>query len=262
MSARLRLVTRADDLGMNGTVNRAIAATHDEGVVRNTSVMAPAPAVADAARMLATRPDLRAGMHVCVTSEWHAPTYCPVAGAATVPTLVADDGVFLPHGNHLYERKATVAELERELEAQYGLLRSLGIRLTYLDEHMGVGWQPGWGEAIKAFAAAHDLICDRTLHDEGRLQRLPRLDDPPVDPVDQFLAQLEQVDDGTFVVIGHPAFVTAEMESCVLRRVTDPPAARGEQAGQRDGERRRFMDAKVLAYVRAREIACIGYDEV
>ena len=41
----IRLVTRADDAGLNKTVNRAIRSAANDGIVRNISLMAPAPAI-------------------------------------------------------------------------------------------------------------------------------------------------------------------------------------------------------------------------
>ena len=48
---RIRIVTRGDDSGSCHSANRAIADAFKNGLLRNASVMVPAPAFKDAAQM-------------------------------------------------------------------------------------------------------------------------------------------------------------------------------------------------------------------
>ena len=67
----IRLVTRADDAGLNLTSNKAIRASVRQGIVRNVSLLAPGPYIEHAAETLgdlAGQADF--GLHLCLTAEW------------------------------------------------------------------------------------------------------------------------------------------------------------------------------------------------
>jgi hypothetical protein len=68
--SRIRVVTRADDIGSYRSANRAAMDACDNGVLRNVSILVPAPHFDEAAEMFAPRKDLCVGLHACVTCEW------------------------------------------------------------------------------------------------------------------------------------------------------------------------------------------------
>ena len=93
--AGIRLVTRADDAGLNGAVNRAIRSAVNDGVVRNISLMAAAPAIEDAASVLGDlSKSVDYGLHVTLTAEWENPRWGPVLDGERVASAVRRDGTF------------------------------------------------------------------------------------------------------------------------------------------------------------------------
>ena len=57
--ARIRLITRGDDLGCAHSLNRAMKECYEKGVLKNCSVLAASPYIEEGARMLARLKGLR-----------------------------------------------------------------------------------------------------------------------------------------------------------------------------------------------------------
>lgn len=134
------LVVNADDLGLTLGVNNGIFDAHDRGILTSASLMANAPATANAIRRLRTRPALGIGVHLTLVDG--APTLLP----DRVPSLVQDDGRF-PRSWKLFIvacllGRVSMDEVERELTAQIERVVSEGIRPTHLDAHKHVHAYP------------------------------------------------------------------------------------------------------------------------
>jgi hypothetical protein len=231
------LVTRADDAGSSRSANRAIREACVAGLARNVSLMAPCPHIADAAAVLRDLPGVCFGMHVTLNCEWETPRWGPLSPAPSVPSLVEADGMMV------------------EVAAQLAHLRALGFRLSYLDQHMGVGWVCGLGERLSAFAAREGLIdADRVVRG---LPEAPTPASPGADQhVDDLIARLAASPPGTFLALGHPCYDDAEMAL-----VHGAGASAGEVGRDRDGQRRMFLDPRVRAAFAQHHVAAITYAE-
>jgi predicted glycoside hydrolase/deacetylase ChbG (UPF0249 family) len=134
------LVVNADDLGLTIGVNDGIFDAHDHGILTSASLLAAAPATADAIRRARGRPSLGVGVHLALVDG--TPTLPP----RPIPTLVQDDGrlrrSWKPFIVACLRGKVSLAEVELELTAQIERLRSAGIRLTHLDAHKHVHAYP------------------------------------------------------------------------------------------------------------------------
>src|SRR3954469_5001259 len=89
------LITRGDDFGSFAEANHAIIDSFKRGVLRNASIMAPAPHFEHAAQLARENPGLCVGLHLALTSEWEEVRFGPVLDAKEVPSLVEPDGTFL-----------------------------------------------------------------------------------------------------------------------------------------------------------------------
>ncbi len=124
-----------DDAGMAREANEGTIRSLEEGVVTSFSIMMPCGWVPEIAAYTRENPDVCAGLHLTLNSEWEPYRWRPVAGEA-VPSLIDPDG-------YLWSSTAQVAEhadpdeVERELRAQIGLARDLGIPISHMDTHMG-----------------------------------------------------------------------------------------------------------------------------
>lgn len=130
------LMLHADDLGMSMASNDATIATFEAGTVTSCSIMMPCSWVPQFATWLKAHPEVCAGVHLTLTSEWDPYRWGPVAGRTVVPGLVDASGYM--HDNvAAVIAHATPDEVETEIRAQIALAEKMGIRLTHIDSHMG-----------------------------------------------------------------------------------------------------------------------------
>jgi len=164
------LVVNADDLGLTVGVNNGIFDAHDRGILTSASLMASAPATADAIRRASKHSTLGIGVHLTLVDS--APMLLP----NRVPTLVQDDGRF-----HLSWRPFIVAclmgrvsmeDVERELTAQIEYITAHGITPTHLDAHKHVHLFPPVFEIAVRLAERFRIPVIRVPY-EGSLADLP-----------------------------------------------------------------------------------------
>jgi len=142
-SAPVRLIVQADDFGAAHAINVGSLRAYNEGIVRSVNVIVPAPWTPEAVALLQQNPDLDAGVHLAITSEWSNIKWRPLTNA---PTLVDARGYFfpmvwpnanLPPRSSLKENAPSLAEIERELRAQIEFAKREIPQLTYTSTHMG-----------------------------------------------------------------------------------------------------------------------------
>jgi chitin disaccharide deacetylase len=253
----VRLVTRADDAGMHAVANHAIADTITHGIVRNVSLMAPAPAIRNAYQELASLDaEVDFGLHLTLTCEWTNLRWKPVHEQSGA-TLTRDDGTMHYSVAELQEANPDSQAILAEVEAQYELLVNLGFKLTYLDEHMGVGSIPGLAERLSRFASDRSLIYDRALKASGRLAPFPAWDGPGEHPGTELADQLSTMADGTYLLVGHPLNKDEALLSVQTRN-----QAPGEMVQQRNRQRRMFMDIEIVDYCEKVGIELYRYSRV
>lgn len=139
--APARLLIRCDDIGMCQSVNAAFRRVAETGIPVSASVMFACPWYRDAVQMLEGYPNVSVGVHLVLNAEWRNYRWGPVAGAAAVPSLVDADGTFFPSRALLFANTPRTEEVERELRAQIERARASGLRIDYLDTHMGAAVQ-------------------------------------------------------------------------------------------------------------------------
>lgn len=130
------LLIRADDIGMNHTVNTALREFIRTGVPFSASVMVPCPWFAEAATILRDNPQVGVGIHLTLNSEWADYRWGPVLGASAVPSLVDDSGYFFHTGAELLANGMDLGEVKAELRAQIRRALHAGLDVDYLDYHM------------------------------------------------------------------------------------------------------------------------------
>jgi predicted glycoside hydrolase/deacetylase ChbG (UPF0249 family) len=169
---RIRLITRGDDCGSNHTANVAIREAFQGGILRNTSIMVPCPAVEEAAEMLAGERGLCCGLHCTITAEWDRVRWVPVLPADRVPSIVDAQGHFFQTTRALHENGPQLSEIMAELQAQLDRARGLGFDIRYADQHMGFHW------VVDGLDEAFDDWCEQKGMGNSRRygQRLPPID--------------------------------------------------------------------------------------
>ena len=251
----IRLLTRGDDLGAFQAGNRAIVDAFQHGILRNTSLMVPAPHFHHAAHLVKQFPGLCLGLHITLTAEWDTPRWGPVSPPETVPSLVDQDGSFFRTTQELFRHHVNMDEVICEVKAQLHLARSFGLDIRYLDEHMGIGWifhpedaqRTPLSEAFKAIAREAGLVWEK---DVAHLVHLP--------PGQQTLPEtLRQLQAGTYLLITHPAYIDAETQQVVGQEHTQP----GDFARSRWPDYQLLCDPEIMHIINERHIQLIRYDE-
>ena len=249
----IRLVTRGDDAGSSHSANRAVRDAFERGILRNAGVMAPGHAFDEAAEMLRGAKGLCVGLHATINCEWRQLAWPPVLPARLVPRLVLPDGSLFKDTVELWNRRPGNDEVLAELKAQLEKARAAGLKIAYMDTHMGFDWFHGLADRLRAFAEAEGLFWAA----EG-LAALPDVGREWADPVERFLARLQAAEPGrTYLVVGHPACDDEEMRA--LSYGDEPP---GKAARERDGDRRMFMDARVVDACRARGVELLRFSDL
>ena len=125
-----------DDPGMAYSVNLGSIEAIENGVVTSVSIMMPCAWVDDFVDYLEENPDVCAGLHLTLTSEFSRHRWGPLSGIDVVPGLVDEDGYFYRSVIDVV-RNATADEVEKEIRTQIDMAERMGIDITHLDSHMG-----------------------------------------------------------------------------------------------------------------------------
>lgn len=149
------VILHVDDAGMSFDSNEGAVQALTQGAANSCSVMMPCPWVPQFIRFLKQHPQVDAGLHLTLTSEWSNYRWGPVAGKAAVPGLVDSAGSLWSNVPDVVTH-ATADEIERELEAQWDRARTTGFEPTHFDSHMGTLFaSPAFMERYVRFGIKH-----------------------------------------------------------------------------------------------------------
>jgi predicted glycoside hydrolase/deacetylase ChbG (UPF0249 family) len=132
------LLLRLDDIGMNHSVNMAAEKMAKTGMPFSASVQFACPWYQEAVEILKKYPQVSVGVHLTLTSEWKNYRWGPVAGRGAVSSLVDSVGYF-PQSTTQFEKSGyKIDQIETELSAQIERALQSGLKITYIDPHMGI----------------------------------------------------------------------------------------------------------------------------
>ncbi len=130
------LILHVDDAGMSFDSNEGAEKALTMGVATSTSVMMPCSWVPGFIHFLKLHPEIDAGLHLTLTSEWKSYRWGPLAGKKNVPGLVDSEGDLWPDVSDVVTH-ASADEVETEIMSQLERARAMGFEPTHLDTHMG-----------------------------------------------------------------------------------------------------------------------------
>lgn len=136
-AAKPELLVRIDDIGMNHSVNMALARLAATKMPLSASVMFACPWYQEAVDILKQNPQISVGVHLVLNSEWKYYRWGPVLGASAVPSLVDSVGYFRASSDEFLASHYDLSEVERELTAQVERAERSGLKISYVDYHMG-----------------------------------------------------------------------------------------------------------------------------
>jgi chitin disaccharide deacetylase len=164
VAAERALIIGADDFGVSESVNAAILAAHDTGVLTSCSLMVAGEAAAAAVDAARERPGLGVGLHLVLVCGRAA------LPPAKVPRLVDAAGRFpdspLRAGLRLALDPTARRELRAEIEAQFAAFAATGLPISHVDGHLHFHLHPVIFDVAMELAERH--ACRRV--------RLPRDD--------------------------------------------------------------------------------------
>lgn len=130
------LILHVDDAGMSFGSNEGAEKALTKGASTSVSVMMPCSWVPGFVGFLKSHPDIDAGIHLTLTSEWEAYRWGPLSGRKAVPGLTDTAGYLWPSVEEVVKH-ASPDEVDMEMTAQLNKARSMGFEPTHMDTHMG-----------------------------------------------------------------------------------------------------------------------------
>nr|MBC8491402.1 ChbG/HpnK family deacetylase [Candidatus Neomarinimicrobiota bacterium] len=156
------ILIRCDDIGMCHSVNMAAKQVLETGLPISASVMFVCPWYQEAMDILKNYPNVSIGVHLTLNAEWKNYRWGPVIGAAGAPTLVDSCGYFFPSRKLFFERQPDINEVEKELRAQIDRAINTGLKIDYLDYHMGTAvGTPEFCALVENLATEYQLGISR-----------------------------------------------------------------------------------------------------
>jgi predicted glycoside hydrolase/deacetylase ChbG (UPF0249 family) len=222
----IRLIVRGDDFGYTHASNQALEPAFQRGIMRSASVLTPGPWFAETARILRTHPELSVGVHLTITSEWNTLRWPPVSPAAAVPSLVAPDGFLWAFGYRSPKPKDWPADgapwaehapdpkdAEREFRAQIERALHAGVKVDYVDCHMGMACREDLLPITRKLAKEYCLgISSIGMFGEERFGVRPEANTPAAMKT-ALLAELKKLKPGLYLYVDHPAADTPEVRA-------------------------------------------------
>ncbi len=134
------VILHVDDAGMSYESNVGTMNAFDKGIASSTSVMMPCGWVPQFFDYLKKHPNIDAGVHLTLTSEWDNYRWSPLVGREKAPGLYDEQGAFWHSVAQVVEH-ASADEVEAEIRAQLARYRAFGVQPTHMDSHMGTLFQ-------------------------------------------------------------------------------------------------------------------------
>lgn len=131
------VIFHVDDCGMSYSSNQGAIKSIEQGVATSCSIMMPCPWASSFINYIQKNlPDLDAGLHLTLTSEWKDYRWTPLSGFMNVPGLCDREGCMW-HTVEQVVSNASADEVEKEIRAQLQRALKMGLKPTHMDSHMG-----------------------------------------------------------------------------------------------------------------------------
>lgn len=140
-----KLIVNADDFGLDDETFEWTVKGFELGKLTSATIMAGMPATGKAVEYAKAHPQFSFGVHLCIVDEK------PLADPATIPSMIDPATGLLWKTRQFIVRNflglVKAADIQREMAAQIGALKRLGLAISHLDGH---GHNHRLPQAIKA----------------------------------------------------------------------------------------------------------------
>jgi predicted glycoside hydrolase/deacetylase ChbG (UPF0249 family) len=242
---------------MSHSVNLGLERLIQSGLPVSVSVMFPTPWHQETVEILKRYPAVSVGIHLTLNSEWKNYRWGPVLGRTAVPTLVDAEGYFFPSADALYQNRPDLQEIEKELRAQIERARRSGIKIDYVDYHMGTAVRyPEFREITERLAREFGFgmsgYFGETSHD-------PQYSAAPRAKIDSLLAMIDRLQPGLNMVITHVGIDDAELGALLDMNTSFPLP---DMSKHRQGELDALTSRRFTEVLKARNIRLITYRQL
>jgi predicted glycoside hydrolase/deacetylase ChbG (UPF0249 family) len=253
----IRLLVRADDMGVALGVNEACIRSCKEGIARSVEVIVPGAWFLDAVRRLQENPGIDVGIHLCLTSEWERVKWRPLTAS---PSIADKDGYFypmtrqrkdFPPGTGLFDANPKPEDIERELRSQIETLKRHIPRLSHASAHMGAATGTPEARAIteklcKEFGLRLEAKGAKGVRNWSGSQKTPEQKESDL------VTAIEKLEAGTWLIVEHPGLDTDEMRAMGHKGYENV-------AADRAGVTRAFTSDRVKKAIQDRGIKLISH---
>ena len=251
------LIIRADDIGMSHSVNMAMQRLVSTGMPVSVSVLFVCPWYQEAVEILKQHPNVSVGIHLALNSEWKNYRWGPVAGSQAVPSLVDENGFFFSSAEALHSHNPNVGEVERELRAQIDRALRSGLKVDYVDFHMGtVSDDPQFQQVAERLAKEYGLGMSGYF---GEAMDAPQYAAAPDKKADSLVVFINRLKPGLNAVITHVGIDNDELGALVDMNTAEPLP---DMSKNRQGELNALTSARFSAALKARNIQLVTYRDV
>jgi predicted glycoside hydrolase/deacetylase ChbG (UPF0249 family) len=251
---------RLDDIGMNHSVNMALEEVAKTGMPISATVLFVCPWYQEAVEILKKYPQIAVGVHLALNSEWRGYRWGPVLGMGGVPSLVDSVGYFRPSTRAFLASNYDLAEVERELSAQIERALKSGLKITFVDAHMGMAWAtPQLREVMERVAKKYGLGIS-TYFGESYYTIWGVA---PAAKKSTLLDHLAKASRDTVSLIEvHVAERTPEMEAIYDMNAPAQNSADAGVAAHRNAELQTLLSPELAALVRSGKIRLVTYQQL
>jgi len=251
------LVVRSDDGGMSHSVNMALEKIISSGIPVSVSVMFPTPWYQETVDILRHHPEVSVGIHLTLNSEWKNYRWGPILGRTAVPSLVDADGYFFQSVEALHRNNPNIGEVEKELRAQIERALHSGLKIDYVDYHMGAAVSsPEFRALTERLAKEYGLGMSQYF---GETRGNPQYDALPPYKADSLVAMIARLNPGINLVVTHVGIDNAELGALVDMN-TD--GALPDMSKNRQGELDAITSQRVRDALKARDVRLITYRQL
>ena len=251
------LIIRTDDAGMSHSVNMALEKLIATGFPVSVSVMFPTPWYQETVDILKRHPEVAVGIHLTLNSEWKNYRWGPVLGRTAVPSLVDADGYFFPSSEALHQNHPDLKEVERELRAQIDRAMHSGLKIDYVDYHMGTAVRyPEFREIVERLAKEYGLGMSQYF---GETRHDPQYSAAPPVKTDSLLAMVDRLRPPFNLVVTHVGIDNAEL-GALLDMNTD--GGLPEMSKNRQGELDAITSQRFRDSIKAHNVQLLTYRQL
>jgi predicted glycoside hydrolase/deacetylase ChbG (UPF0249 family) len=180
-----------------------------------------------------------------------------VSGRGAVPTLVDADGFFFPTSAALHRNNPDLRQVELELRAQLERARNSGLRVDYVDYHMGtVSRYPEYREIAERLAREYGLGMSGYF---GETRHDPQYSAAPPNKPDSLVAMVDRLRGPFNLLVTHVGIDDAELGALVDMNID---GGLPEMSRNRQGELDALTSGRFRDTLRARNVKLITYRQL